>query len=134
MFRGFCNRHDTEIFKELDTLDFDPSLENCVRLIYRSVCREISVNQHVVKVLFDSSMGKDERFFEERIAPEITRTKYLVQFKLGVEAAMSSGNYSDYEGLVFELSAPPSFIGTTTFIPIVTPRGRSCYLEWNGSL
>jgi hypothetical protein len=126
------HRHDTEIFKGLDTLDLNPSLENCVCLIYRSVCREISVKQHVVKVLIKSEIGKDQAFFQKSIAPEIARTVDLAKYKVEVEAAISTGVYSDYEALVFELDTPPSLIGTTTIIPFVTPRGRVLIprVEW----
>jgi len=132
VFKGFCNRHDTELFKELDTLDFDPSLENCVRLIYRSVCREISIKHHVVKVWIESPMGKNPTFFEKNVAPEMGRAVHLIAYKQQVETAIARRDYSDFEGLVFELSVPPSFIGATTIIPLVTPRGRTLTprVEW----
>jgi len=124
VFKGFCNGHDTELFKTLDTLNFDPNLENCVRLIYRSVCREISFKQHIAKVWTESPLGQNETFFNEHVAREIILGLLLVECKSGLEAAISSEDYSDYEGLVFELDVPPSLIGTTTIIPFVTPRGR----------
>jgi hypothetical protein len=40
-FTGFCNRHDTEIFKPIETVPFNPSSEHAFLLAYRVLCKEL---------------------------------------------------------------------------------------------
>lgn len=40
VFYGFCDNHDTELFKDIETKDFDVNKENCRASSYRAVCHE----------------------------------------------------------------------------------------------
>lgn len=40
VFYGFCNFHDTELFKEIEQNEFTRSAENCWASSYRAVCHE----------------------------------------------------------------------------------------------
>jgi len=40
IFYGFCNYHDTVIFREIEVKDFVASYENCWSSSYRSICHE----------------------------------------------------------------------------------------------
>jgi hypothetical protein len=114
VFRGFCNRHDTSLFRSLDTLDVEPSTEDCMKLIYRSVTREFAAKYHAVKVLLEAGMREDPKAFE----------MILLRYKFEVENALISGSYGDYEHLVIEIGSKLNYVGTVTFNPLVTARGR----------
>jgi hypothetical protein len=124
VFRGFCNKHDTELFRNLDTLMVKPTTDDCMKLIYRSVAREFTAKHHMVATFLDAGMGKDLDAFNKFVFPQILFTMTLLEYKFEIENALASANFSDYEHLIFDLGTSPPFIGATTFIPGATVRGR----------
>jgi hypothetical protein len=124
VFRGFCNKHDTALFRNLDTLTVEPTADDCMKLIYRSVAREFAAKHRVVATFLDAGMGKDPEAFRRFVFPQILFTMDLLEYKFEIESVIASGDFSDYDHLVFDLGARPRFLGATTFIPCVTSRGR----------
>ena len=124
VFRGFCEKHDAALFQNLDTLTVEPTLDECMKLIYRSVAREFTAKHHAVAVLLDAGMGKDSEAFKKFVFPQTLFTFGLLEYKFEIENALASGDFNDYDHLIFNLGTKPWYIGTTTFIPCVTPRGR----------
>jgi hypothetical protein len=124
VFRGFCNKHDAALFRNLDTLTVEPTVDDCMKLIYRSVAREFAAKHHVVATLLGAGMGKDPEAFKKFVFPQILFTIGLLEYKFEIENALASGDVNDYDHLIFDLGTRPQFLGTTTFIPCVTPRGR----------
>lgn len=124
VFRGFCNKHDTALFRNLDTLTVEPTVDDCMKLIYRSVSREFAAKHHVVATMLEAGMGKDPEAFEKSVFPQIVFTIGLLEYKFKIENALASGDFDDYSHLIFDLGARPPFLGATTFIPCVTSRGR----------
>jgi hypothetical protein len=97
VFRGFCNRHDTTLFRCLDTLNIEPTIEDCMKLIYRSVTREFAAKYHVVKVMVEAGMRNDPEAFERSVLPQINFAMILLRYKFEIENALISGDYRDYE-------------------------------------
>src|SRR6266446_4720280 len=97
VFRGFCNKHDTILFRSLDTLAVEPTREDCMKLIYRSVTREFAVKHHAVATQLDAGMGKDAEASKKFVFPQILFTMGLLKYKFEIENALTSGNFSDYE-------------------------------------
>jgi hypothetical protein len=124
VFQGFCNKHDTELFRNLDSLKLEPTVQDCMTLIYRSVAREVAVKHHVVSVFLEQEMGHDSKAFQTNVFPQMAFTMRLLEYKLQIESALASGEFTDYEHLVFDLAARPPFLGATTFMPLVTSRAR----------
>lgn len=123
VFRGFCSKHDAALFLNLDCLDIAPTTDDCMRLVYRSVCREASAKHHIVKEFHKIGMTSDERGIKS-VMPEIAFGLQLFKYKFEIEQALASGNYSHYEHLIFDMSSRPHLLGTVTFTPLVTARGR----------
>jgi hypothetical protein len=78
----------------------------------------------VVATFLDAGMGKDPDACNKFVVPQILFTMGLLEYKFEIENALASGDFSDYEHLIFDLGIRPPFIGATTFIPCVTVRGR----------
>jgi hypothetical protein len=131
VFRGFCNKHDTQLFQNLDTLNVEPTADDCMKLIYRSVARELAAKHYAVAMFLEQGMGANEEAFKSFVWPQMDYALNLLSYKFEIEAALASGAYSDYEHLVFDIEERPPFLATTTFYPIVTARGR--VLERNRS-
>lgn len=124
VFQGFCNHHDTELFKNLDRLDVAPTVDDCMRLVYRSVCREAAGKHHIVDEFIKQGMTKEERGIKH-VLPQVQFGLHLFAYKFEIETAISTGNYADYDHLVFEMSERPKLLGTVTFMPLVTVRGKT---------
>ena len=123
VFQGFCNKHDTELFLNLDSLDVTPTIDDCMRLVYRSVCREAAGKHRIVSVFHAQGMTADERGMQN-VLPEVGFGLRLFKYKFEVEAVLASGDYSDFDHLVFDMNSRPHLLGTTTFMPLATSRGK----------
>ncbi len=124
VFQGFCNKHDSDLFRDLDSLKVEPTAADCMKLIYRSVAREFAAKHHVVDVFLEQGMAGDPEAFKTNVLPQMAFGMRLLEYKLEIESALASRDFSDYEHLVFDLEAKPPFLGATTFMPLVTPSGR----------
>ena len=51
VFPGYCQHHDTELFRELETKEFIGSREQCVLQAYRNVCSELYKKRALVDSL-----------------------------------------------------------------------------------
>ena len=52
-FRGFCGKHDNELFAPIDAFPFTPSAEQATLYAYRSVCREVFFKENSVALFRD---------------------------------------------------------------------------------
>lgn len=124
VFQGFCNRHDTELFRNLDGLNVLPTLDDCLRLVYRSVCREAAAKHHIVDEFNKLGMADEERG-RKHVMPQVQFGLHLFNYKFEIENSIATGNYTDYDHLVFDMRERPKLLGTVTFMPLVTARGRT---------
>ncbi|MES2307694.1 MAG: hypothetical protein V4507_02440 [Verrucomicrobiota bacterium] len=123
VFKGFCNKHDTELFRGLDRLDVNASPEICVKLIYRSVCKEFMAKYSVVASFLNNQIVNDPKT-HPYCGAEMIRCMELLKYKYKIEDAIQTGDYSDFSHLVFDLKELPWLIGTTTFCPQITAKGK----------
>ena len=65
VFRGFCNKHDTALFRNLDAGALEPTVDDCMKLIYRSVTRESDALHHAVATLLGYRYGNDPEAFKK---------------------------------------------------------------------
>ncbi len=54
-FRGFCNKHDNELFRPIDDHSLIPTNEQAMLYGYRSLCRELFVKQNAMDI-FDHEL------------------------------------------------------------------------------
>lgn len=50
-FKGFCKKHDTELFAPIDNLDIEPNCKQVALYAYRSICREYFVKENTIRAL-----------------------------------------------------------------------------------
>src|SRR5258706_8331890 len=61
-FRGFCGKHDNELFEPIDNSPLAPSQEQITLYAYRSLCREIFVKENSVALFQNYSRNhRDNR-------------------------------------------------------------------------
>src|SRR5690606_28429907 len=51
IFKGFCKKHDNEIFEPIDNARLEPNAEQIFLYAYRSLCKEIYQKYKVIQVL-----------------------------------------------------------------------------------
>lgn len=123
VFQAFCNSHDTSLFRNLDRLDIAPTQDDCLKLAYRSVCREFAAKHQVVGVYFKQGMAGDERG-AKMMTPDLLFGLRLFQYKTELEEDMVGGNFGDYEHLILDMRWNPYLLGAATFTPLTTVRGK----------
>jgi hypothetical protein len=97
-FTGFCNRHDTELFRPLESRGFTATTEQCLLLAYRAVCRELYAKQGTLaleETLREADRGKPveaQREVQEQISGVIAGStlavKDLQTMKTSMEACI----------------------------------------------
>lgn len=53
-FRGFCGKHDNELFEPIDNAPLAPTPEQVALYAYRSLCREVFVKENAVALFRDN--------------------------------------------------------------------------------
>ncbi|MCP4049845.1 MAG: SEC-C domain-containing protein, partial [bacterium] len=62
---GFCNKHDNEIFRPIDTNEFIPCLEHAFLVGYRSLCRDLYYKQAQVNEAPNLRAMNQQEYFQE---------------------------------------------------------------------
>lgn len=94
-FRGFCARHDSSTFRDLDVRDFDSTEQYAALFAYRAICHEVVAKRNGIDLVpFLRQMGASQR--EER-RPEIERM--LRGFEVGLRHGLAN---LEWHKLVYE--------------------------------
>lgn len=126
-FKGFCNKHDTQLFSCFEYMPFAKTQQQCVALTYRSVAKEIYAKENALEVAEFSK-------YMDRGRPLIFQIKlqeYNLFYKLGLEAAINelyiiknnldfellNKNNSSYNFLILESSTPIPIVVSSVINP-----------------
>lgn len=130
-FRGFCNRHDNEVFSYIEKERREPDKHGMALLMYRSVCREI--NWHVLEKVVWQTPQVIERLLamglgDLNIAQLSSRLRSLLglsKLKEKFESMIARPNeQSSFHCLVFYFNQPlPFSYNSAVLIGPMTPRG-----------
>ena len=85
--KGFCNKHDTEIFNEIEQNSFDP-LNYRVQLLfaYRSLLYEYRKKEFMLEWHMELYKKYQNKLSEEKVNDLFT---FMFGFKIGIDALMS---------------------------------------------
>ena len=133
-FTGFCGRHDTELFRPLETQEFGGTPEQCLLLAYRAVCRELYAKQGTLALadtLRELDRGRDsevQREVQSRIGGVLTGSSLAVQDLTGLKAAMEAyifgRDFGSVHGHVILLDCVPEFMASAMLNPEYDFQGR----------
>lgn len=120
-FRGFCERHDTEVFAPIDTRPLQPTPHQILLYAYRSLCREIFVKEAAFQSLEQQAQDNAANtaiytlLSDVRQGTEIGLKNLRLQKQL-YDESLSTQAYSDVKYVVFH----------TTQMPTIVFSGLSC--------
>lgn len=89
-FFGFCDHHDTELFKEIENKPFDESDEHCFMHSYRSFAHSYHLKKEELKGYSSKSKFVD-------ILPK----KYVMQMIAGLNISIANPNYEKKLWMIF---------------------------------
>jgi hypothetical protein len=127
-FTGFCNIHDSEIFRPIETEEFIGSPEQCFLLAYRSLCREIYQKTASLRTTPDLRAVVD-RGAPAEIQQEIQRTisifdegskvglDELKSIKSRMDSDLFAKNYSNWNRVTIFFNGPLCITTTAVFQP-----------------
>lgn len=121
-FRGFCGKHDNELFKPIDHSPMLPSGEQALLYAYRSICRELFVKENALGLL-DSQLaqpfvaGADHELFEMMRAGTSFGLSNLRRHKKEFDSSLRAGRYDDVEYVLFTSKEKPFMEFSGLFYP-----------------
>ena len=123
-FQGLCSKHDSDLFRDIDTLDFDETNEKQLFLLfYRSVVRELYV---CIDTALKTQLGYQKRVemgLEDGATPSdaglMATNRFMVayevhEFKIALDSILSNERYFDisHEIVVLDNQNPTLAGGT----------------------
>ena len=134
-FRGFCAKHDKQLFSCFEDISFIGTQGQCTALTYRSVAKEIYAKENALEIAgFIKKMNKGKSLIFQ-----INIQEHNFFYQLGLEAAinelyiikndvdselLSRGN-SSYNFLVIESSSPIPVVVSSVINPTKDFNGKS---------
>lgn len=121
-FTGFCNRHDSQLFRPVEQQPFNWGAEHCFLLTYRALARELYAKEvaHTGYSLIQNMYPLTERDAQRAtLASEanLQGLKELQQQKDRYDKILLTGSYDDVEFICFRLDKCPDFLCSTFFSP-----------------
>jgi hypothetical protein len=121
-FKGFCKRHDRELFAPIDNFDLEPSYKQVALYAYRSLCREYFVKensirdleaelanrsiQQVVRGLLESAKEGNEWGFRN-----------LKAHKSKFDTSLKEESFEDFKYILFAFKGRPTIAFSGLFYP-----------------
>ena len=128
VFIGLCNKHDTELFRPIDTEDLDmDNKEHIFLLTYRSVLKELSsslsaatMNQSMFQSKVELGETTGDSFTLDGLLPVLffERAYIFYQYKKLFDEDYLSKNYDNIVWKYIILDNVPTFATSTVFTPV----------------
>ena len=120
-FRGFCSKHDNELFSPIEDKPFRATTEQVALLGYRSVCYEMFMKERSIDamntVIRDADKGQPlhhQRLLQSRINTMIEGSEKAIiemaPFKTVYEEMIFSKNFSNLSYYVVSLAQAPEIM------------------------
>jgi hypothetical protein len=135
VFRGFCSKHDEELFRPIDTQDFKGTAEQLFLYFYRAICRELHVRHCTAK----ASVGPDDiarvhpdipkHLYEEPVGEQQARfiaeaLKFHLCCKSLADAALSNAEFRRLKHYIITFKSPPSVLSAAATTPTCDFSGK----------
>jgi hypothetical protein len=114
-FRGFCERHDTEVFAPIDTRPLQPNPQQILLYAYRSLCREVFVKAVAFQGLKQQAQHNAANTAIHTLLSDTCQgteigLKNLRFQKRLYDKSLSTEAYSDVKYVVFHSSQMPTIV------------------------
>lgn len=135
-FNGFCADHDNSLFREIDTIELEPTSKACALLAYRSTCQNACAKFQIVGASMSLPgflQSNVPHPFEMHVIREMKGCIDLLARKGVLEQCIDgtvSGTHFCHHVVEFRGTLP--FVGTTTSVPTITANGKRLErrLDW----
>jgi len=119
-FTGFCNKHDTYVFKPIETQPVEDNKEHAFLLGYRSICRELYAKERQLDLIDITKQADRGKSFIEQVSIQKTMDIYSQGVKAGLEDIkyrktnmddiLQSGTFDDVLFYNIRLNETPDFM------------------------
>lgn len=119
-FTGFCNYHDTEVFKPIETSFIDINNEHIFLIAYRSICKELFAKKYQSNMIPIAKKGDKGTGVEYQIALQSFMKNYesaveaglndLLETKKIYDSYLLDKNYGDVIYYVIETRGIPDIV------------------------
>jgi hypothetical protein len=120
-FKGFCGKHDNELFRPIDDFPVIPTDEQAILYAYRSIARELFVKQNALIILLDQidSIQNETRrnIAKSHVVGLLSGFESLSNEKSYYDISLKSNRYEDIEYIVFKLENKPSILFSSLMFP-----------------
>lgn len=122
VFKGFCQKHDSSLFELIDRNVLFPDIKQCFLYSYRSLCRELFVQNQGIKKLTAVQPHIAEGSVENKFNQEvINNTEYAYQklsrYKRTMDESLKNDDFNNYKAFVFKFNSPPSIAVSSVINP-----------------
>lgn len=121
-FRGFCGKHDNEVFEPIDNLPLEPNAEQITLYAYRSLCREAFFKENSVALfrdLLDSQPNNkaNRAVFEAMLDGSTFALKNLTAQKAKYDFILKSKSFDRIRSIVFHSTQAPAVVFSGALYP-----------------
>lgn len=128
-FRGFCGKHDNELFEPIDNSPLASTQEQITLYAYRSLCREIFVKENSVALFQNYSRNhRDNRanrgIFDAMLKGSTFALRNLMAHKGKYDLLLSSKSFGNIKSVLFHSLQAPSVVFSGLLYPDYDFMGR----------
>jgi len=135
IFPGFCNKHDRQIFIDIENFSSFYTKRQASLIGYRVVCMELFKKEHNVRIFTDPILvaASKKRGTYDKFEAFLEGTNLgiadLRRNKRRFEKALHYRDYNDFSAVYVPMLEPLPFCFATTFAPEFTLDGRAILPE-----
>lgn len=111
-FRGFCKKHDNELFEIIDNNLFEPNLIQCFLYAYRSICREFYVQENTTTIFTKAiEIEKDQVTIDllKNLLKDNKRNYEILKLhKEKFDKCLEKNNFDEIESCCYNFSEKPN--------------------------
>lgn len=121
-FRGFCQKHDNEVFEDIDNFDFSFSPKQAFLYAYRILCKEFHTKKNALATL-EAMLGQTQLTASTRslLSGHLKGTsiaiKNMERHKSVFDETHRSEKFDDIRHITFVSKSPPSIVFSGCLFP-----------------
>lgn len=114
-FRGFCGKHDNELFEPIDNSPLAPTPEQVALYAYRSLCREVFVKENAVALFRDNPKNQTRNKANQDVFDAMAKGSQfaldnLYGQKRKFDHLLRSNCFDSLRSVLFHSVQPPSVV------------------------
>lgn len=134
-FTGFCSRHDTELFRPIETEPFTASQEQLLLYGYRPICRELYTKLQLQRgeekrSTYDRGLPLHQQIQYQFLDSAVVNSTTLAvrdqkEHKREYDRLLLKRDYQSVNGLVIEFDTTPAVLVSAAYFPDFDFRGAA---------